>query len=254
MVAAGATSTYTASAATPATAGDEPGSPYRITLATDPATTDYDHRRADVTGTLTTADGTPVAGVPVKLNEAVVFNTWNPWGDPIDPIYTESTDLGTVQTDADGQFSISSVLVDHTGASSLLNSAHEVDFSATYDVDGDADTWQDTYVGQAAISAGTVSSTLTYHVNKSKVKAGDILTVDGQVTLPRGQEPEGTEVFLRTYYEQEYHAKTTAEDDGGYVLAVKIRNYDNEFVIFSAPRDYYTAGRQYNLPVTNTSL
>ncbi len=103
---------------------------------------------------------------PFNVDESVIFTTWNPWSDPIDPIHTETEQLGPVTTDANGQFSIPNVLVDHVGASSLLDSAHEVDFAATYDMDGD----------------------------------------------------------------------------------------DNQFVIMSAPRDYYTTGRQYDLPVAHKSL
>jgi hypothetical protein len=225
-----------------------------VTLRTDPAATDYDHRHTDLSGTVTHADGTPVANADVELNEFLVFDTWNPWGDPIDPEYVETNPLGTLHTDADGKFSLAQVLVDHTTDSSLINSAHRVDFTAGYDVDGDPNTPQDSCVGQSSLTAEAVPSTLTYHVNKTRVHAGDTLTVTGTVGWADGHGPvAGTEVFLRTYYENEYRVKTTTDEKGAFTLSARVRDYDNEFVVFSAPRDYYVAGETHTLPVTNQS-
>ncbi|MEV4446704.1 MULTISPECIES: hypothetical protein [Streptomyces] len=86
------------------------------------------------------------------------------------------------------------------------------------------------------------------------MKAGDILTVQGKVTLPKGVEPGGTEVFLQTYWENEYHVKTTTEDDGFFVLSVRVSRDDDTFELRTAPTDLYVAGANEPLPITNTSL
>ncbi|MFF7886620.1 hypothetical protein ACH40F_35850 [Streptomyces sp. NPDC020794] len=53
------------------------------------------------------------------------------------------------------------------------------------------------------LAANAKSSSVSYQVNEKKVKAGDILTVQGKVALPKGVEPGGTEVYPRTYWEDE---------------------------------------------------
>lgn len=244
-----AASTY---AAAPDAAASDDG--YVVTLQSDPAVTDYDRRHTDLSGTVTHTDGTPVADADVQLNEFLVFDTWNPWGDPIDPEYLETNPLGTLHTDADGRFGLADVLVDHVTDSSLMNSAHQVRFAAVYDVDGDPNTPQDSYYGESTMDVDAVPSTLTYHVNKTTVHAGDTLTVTGTVDWADGHGPvAGTEVFLRTYYENEYRVRTTTDENGTFTLSAQVRDYDNEFVVFSAPRDYYVAGVSRTLPVTNKS-
>jgi hypothetical protein len=253
LLAAGALSAPAASASTtaPGSAADDGG--YVLSVHTDPASTDYDNRRVDVTGTVTTADGAPAAGIPVTVDEVVLFTTWNPWGDPIDPHDYEPRELGVPVTDAGGHFTIPDVSIDHVGGSSLLNVEHDVQITASYDVDGDPDTPQDGYYTDTTVAATPEASTVTYHLNKKKVKAGDILTIDGKVTVPRGVEPEGTEIFLQTYWESESHVKTETEDDGTFVLSVRVRSQDDTFVLRTAPRDFYVAGSTVKLPVVNRS-
>ncbi|MFJ3892941.1 acyl carrier protein [Streptomyces sp. NPDC090083] len=251
LLAAGALSVPAASAAP---SDGAPVKAYTLTVTTDPTTTNYEERHVDVTGTVTKADGTPAANIPVTVQEVVQFTTWNPWGDPIDPNYYEPRDLGTPVTDAHGTFTIPGVDIDHTTGSSLLNVQHDVHITASYDEDGDPDTPQDGYFTETTVAARTKSSSVSYSVNKKKVKAGDILTVQGKVTLPRGEEPEGTEIFLQTYWEQESHVKVTAEDDGFFVLSVRVSSYDDTFVLRTAPGDLYVAGATRKLPITNTSL
>lgn len=251
LLAAGALSVPAASAK-PANA--DPVRAYKLTVATNPTSTSYDSRRADVSGTVTKADGTPAPNIPVTVQEVVLFTTWNPWGDPIDPTYYEPRDLGKPVTDANGKFTIRNVNIDHVTGSSLLNVQHNVQITAFYDEDGDLNTPQDGYYANTTVAAKTKSSSVSYKVSKKKVKAGDILTVQGKVTLPKGVEPEGTEVFLQTYWESEYRAKTTAEDDGFFVMSVRVRDYDDTFVLRTAPTDLYVAGTKQPLPITNTSL
>ncbi|MBA6434444.1 MULTISPECIES: acyl carrier protein [Streptomyces] len=251
LLAAGALSAPAASAK-PTDAS--PGDAYVLNVSTNPTSTDYDNRRVDVTGTVTKADGTPAPNIPVTVQEVVLFTTWNPWGDPIDPNYYEPRDLGTPVTDANGKFTIPDVDIDHVGGSSLLNVQHRVQITALYDEDGDPNTPQDGYYADTAVAAKAKPSSVSYQVNKKKVKAGDILTVQGRVSLPRGVEPQGTEVFLQTYWESEYHVKTTVEDDGFFVLSVRVSRDDNAFELRTAPRDLYVAGADQPLPITNTSL
>lgn len=230
------------------------GDAYVLTVSTNPTSTSYDSRYVDVTGTVTKADGTPAPNIPVTVQEVVRFTTWNPWGDPIDPTYYEPRDLGKPVTDATGKFTIPDVDIDHVSGSSLLNVQREVQISASFDEDGDLNTPQDGYYTDTAVTANAKSSSVSYQVNKKKVKAGDILTVQGKVTLPKGVEPGGTEVFLQTYWESEYHVKTTAEDDGFFVLSVRVSGYADTFALRTAPRDLYVTGAHQPLPITNTSL
>lgn len=118
LLTTGALSTPAASAKS---ADAAPGDAYVLTVSTDPATTDHDNRRVDVTGTVTKADGTPAPNIPVTVEEVVRFTTWNPWGDPIDPTYYEPRELGRPVSDADGRFTIPDVDIDHVADSSLLN-------------------------------------------------------------------------------------------------------------------------------------
>ncbi|WP_425839618.1 acyl carrier protein [Streptomyces fractus] len=229
------------------------GDAYVLHVTTDPTSTDYDNRRVDVTGTVTKADGTPAPNIPVTVQEVVRFTTWNPWGDPIDPNYYEPRDIGTPVSDADGKFTIPNVDIDHVGASSLLNADQEVQISATYDEDGDPNTPQDGYFADTTVGLQKKSSTVSYKVNKRKVKAGDILTVQGRVTTPKGVDPYDTEVFLQTYWESQYDVKTTTEHDGFFVMSVRVDSDDNKFVLRTAPRDLYVTGAEQSLPVTNTS-
>ncbi|MDV9169763.1 acyl carrier protein [Streptomyces sp. W16] len=241
-----------AAAAAPSDAS--PGDAYVLTVTTNPAGTNYSERHVDVTGTVTKADGTPAPNIPVTVQEVVQFTTWNPWGDPIDPHYYEPRDLGKPVTDANGKFTIPDVDIDHTTGSSLLNVQHGVEITALYDEDGDLNTPQDGYYADTTVTANAQSSSVSYRLSKKKVKAGDILTVTGRVTLPKGVEPQGTEVFLQTYWEQEYDVKATATYGGFFVLSVRVTGYDDTFTLRSAPRDLYVAGAQQALPITNTSL
>ncbi|MHC5256500.1 acyl carrier protein [Streptomyces sp. UC4497] len=250
LLAAGALSAPAASAQS---ADAAPGDAYVLNVTTNPTGTDYDNRRVDVTGTVTKADGTPAPNIPVTVKEVVRFTTWNPWGDPIDPNYYEPRELGTPVSDAKGKFTIPNVSIDHVGASSLLNAEHEVQITALYDEDGDLDTPQDGYYADTTVGVDTRSSTVSYQVNKRKVKAGDILTVQGRVTTPEGVDPYDTEVFLQTYWESQYDVKTTTEHDGFFVMSVRVDSDDNKFVLRTAPRDLYVAGAEKTLPVTNTS-
>ncbi|MFI2264296.1 acyl carrier protein [Streptomyces tubercidicus] len=250
LLAAGALSAPAASAK-PSDAS--PGDAYVLTVSTNPTSTDYDNRTVDVTGTVTKADGTPAPNIPVTVQEVVRFTTWNPWGDPIDPTYYEPRELGTPVTNANGKFTIPDVDIDHVTGSSLLNVQHGVQITALDDQDGDPNTPQDGYYADTTVAANAKSSSVSYQVNKKKVKAGDILTVQGKVTLPKGGEPQGTEVFLQTYWEQEYHVKTTAEADGSFVLSVRVARDDDTFELRTAPTDLYVAGADQPLPITNTS-
>ncbi|MCX4906517.1 acyl carrier protein [Streptomyces sp. NBC_00878] len=251
LLAAGALSAPAASAKP---ADPSPSDAYVLTVSTNPAGTDYDNRHVDVTGTVTKADGTPAPNIPVTIQEVVRFTTWNPWGDPIDPTYYEPRDLGKPVSDANGKFTVPNVNIDHMSGSSLLNVQHDVQITAFYDEDGDLNTPQDGYFADTTVAANTKSSSVSYQVNKKKVKAGDILTVQGKVTLPKGVEPQGTEVFLQTYWEQEYDVKTTVEDDGFFVMSVRVSGYDDTFKLRTAPTDLYVAGAEQSLPITKTSL
>jgi hypothetical protein len=251
LLAAGALSAPAASAKS---SDASPGDAYTVTVSTDPTSTDYDNRHVDVTGTVTKADGTPAPNIPVTIQEVVLFTTWNPWGDPIDPNYYEPRDLGRPVTDANGRFTIPDVDIDHTTGSSLLNVQHKVQITALYDEDGDPNTPQDGYYADTTVAANVESSSVSYQVNKKKVKAGDILTVQGKVTLPKGNELAGNEVFLQTYWEDEAHVRTTTEDDGFFVLSVRVSADDDTFELRTAPTDFYVAGADQVLPITNTSL
>ncbi|MFG3365030.1 acyl carrier protein [Streptomyces sp. NPDC048156] len=251
LLAAGALSAPAASAQ-PSDAS--PGDAYVLKVSTNPTSTDYDNRHVDVTGTVTKADGTPAPNIPVTIQEVVLFTTWNPWGDPIDPNYYEPRDLGKPVTDADGKFTIPDVDIDHTTGSSLLNVQHKVQITALYDEDGDLNTPQDGYYADTTVAAATRTSSVSYQVNRRQVKAGDVLVVQGRVTVPKGEELAGNEVFLQTYWEQESHVKTTTEDDGYFVLAVRVSADDDTFTLRTAPRDFYVAGAEQSLPITNTSL
>ncbi|MET8471884.1 acyl carrier protein [Streptomyces sp. NPDC006422] len=250
LLAAGALS---APAATAQGADAAPGDAYVLHVTTNPTSTDYDDRRVDVTGTVTKADGTPAPNIPVTVKEVVRFTTWNPWGDPIDPNYYEPRELGTPVSDAEGKFTIPNVNIDHVGASSLLNVESEVEISATYDEDGDPDTPQDGYFADTTVGVERRTSTVSYQVNKRKVKAGDILTVQGRVTTPQGVDPYDTEVFLQTYWESQVDVRTTTEHDGFFVMSVRVDKDDDTFVLRTAPRDLYVAGAQKTLPVSNAS-
>ncbi|MGW0829738.1 acyl carrier protein [Streptomyces prunicolor] len=248
------TGALSAPAASASPSDASPGDAYVLTVTTNPATTDFDNRHVDVTGTVTKADGTPAPNIPVTVEEVVQFTTWNPWGDPIDPHYYEPRDLGKPVTDANGKFTIPDVDIDHATDSSLLNVEQGVQITALYDEDGDLNTPQDGYFADTTVGVNTRSSSVSYRLSKKKVKAGDILTVTGKVTLPKGVQPQGTEVFLQTYWEQEYDVKVTATYDGFFVMSVRVTGYDDTFTLRTAPRDMYVAGAQQALPVTNTSL
>ncbi|MFI0239743.1 acyl carrier protein [Streptomyces sp. NPDC016845] len=237
-----------------ASADPAPGDPYVIDVTTDPAGTDYDHRTVDVTGTVTKADGTPAPNVPVTVQEVVQFTTWNPWGDPIDPNYYEPRDLGIPVTDANGKFTVPDVEIDHTTNSSLLNVQQDVHITAMWDEDGDLNTPQDGYFDETTVHATAKPTSVTYKVNKKKVKKGDILTVQGKVTVPRGVDPGDNEVFLQTYWEDQDRVNVTTDDDGTFVMSVRVRAEDDTFVLRTATRDLYVAGTETTLPITNTSL
>jgi hypothetical protein len=251
LLAAGALSAPAASAR-PSDAS--PGDAYVLTVSTNPTSTDYDNRTVDVTGTVTKAGGTPAPNIPVTVKEVVLFTTWNPWGDPIDPTYYEPRDLGKPVSDADGKFTIPDVDIDHVTGSSLLNVRHQVEITASYDEDGNPSTPQDGYFARTRVAVKTKVSAVSYQVNKRKVKNGTILTVWGKVTVPRGVERAGNEVFLQTYWENEYRVQTTTEEDGFFVMSVRVRGYDDRFVLRTAPRDLYVSGATKRLPIINTSL
>nr|WP_203689773.1 acyl carrier protein [Streptomyces sp. SID12488] len=251
LLAAGALAVPTASAKSSDAA---PVRDYVLKVSTNPTSTDYNNRHVDVTGTVTKADGTPAPNIPVTIQEVVRFTTWNPWSDPIDPTYYEPRDLGKPVTDAKGKFTIRNVNIDHEGGSSLLNVQRKVDITAYYDEDGNPNTPQDGYYTDTTVATKAKASTLSYTVNKRKVKKGTILTVQGKVTVPRGVERAGNEVFLQTYWEGEYRVKTTTEDDGFFVMSVRVRDYDDRFVLRTAPRDLYVAGTTKRLPIINLSL
>ncbi|MFJ8630569.1 acyl carrier protein [Streptomyces sp. NPDC093568] len=229
------------------------GDDYVVTLTSSTATTDYSDRTVDLTGTLTRADGSAVADAPVQLQESVLFDTWNPWGDPIDPTEWETRDLATVRTDGEGHFTLEDVPADRVAdtPSPHLFPRHQVMFRAVYDTDP-----TDFHMAFAdtTVNVEAVPSSITYQVNKVKVHVGDTLVVKGKVTWPAGHGPvAGTRVFLRTYYESAYNARTTTDAQGNFTVRAKIRGYDNEFVVFSAPTDYYVGGASKNLPVENVT-
>lgn len=228
---------------------------YELRLVTSRFTTDFGRRTVTLTGTLTRPDGTPAAGAPVTLGQNVLYTTWNPWGDPIDPTERENRSLGTVVTDADGRFTLPGVQADRwdNQNSLFLNPRHEVEFYASYDPAEDPSD-HDLVFARAVVAVKPVFSTITYSVDKSSVRAGDTLTVTGKVAWPGGHGPvAGTRVLLRTYYESEYNAQTTTDANGNYKVRVRIRGYDNQFVIFSAPEDYYIARATKPLPVKNVT-
>ncbi|UUU19330.1 acyl carrier protein [Streptomyces sp. DSM 40750] len=228
---------------------------YRLDISADRLTTDYDERTVDLTGVLTRPDGTPVADAPVEVGQSVLYNTWNPWGDPIDPTERESRSLGTVRTDDQGRFTLSGVSADRweERASLFLSPRHEVEFHASYDPAEDP-TDRDIVFARAGVAVKPVASGITYKVNKARVRAGDTLVVTGKVTWPAGHGPvAGTRVFLRTYFESQYNAQTTTDAKGNFTVRAKIRGYDREFVILSAPADYYIAKASKALPVRNVT-
>ncbi|MFF6979759.1 acyl carrier protein [Streptomyces sp. NPDC008343] len=225
---------------------------YTVTLTTSTDTTGFDHRTVDLTGTLTGPDGKPAANHPVQLEQSVLFNTWNPWGDPIDPTEWETRSLGTVRTDSEGRFKLEDVPADRWDAqpSHYLDPRHEVLFRAMYDTDNPTDGQM--AFADAEVSVQPVASSLSYRVSNIIVRAGMRLTVTGKVTLPAGHGPvEGTRVFLRQYYENEYQAQATTDAAGNFTINTTVRGYDNEFVLFSAPEDYYISGASKELPVKN---
>ncbi|KOG89962.1 hypothetical protein [Streptomyces varsoviensis] len=238
--------------ATHAAGTPEPPDPFKVTLTSSAAATDFTHRTVDLTGTVTRADGTPAAGVPVQLSQNVTFETWNPWGDPIDPTERESRGLGTLRTDAEGRFALSGVPADRWEKedSKFPSPSHEVEFRAAYDP-GDPDDGH-FFFADTSVTVQPVASTLSYKVDKTKVHPGDTLTVTGKVAWPAGHGPvKGTRVLLRTYYETEFNAQTTADANGNFTVRAKIRKDDHDFVLFSAPKDYYIAGATKELPVKN---
>ncbi|MGA4843558.1 acyl carrier protein [Streptomyces sp. G45] len=250
-----ATAAATPSALASDTAARGPADPaFVITLDSSTPTTDYGHRKVDLSGTVTRADGTPVADAPVKLLKSVEYDTWNPWGDPIDPTERETRALRTVRTDAQGRFALKKVTADRwqSEPSIHLFPRHVVEFQASYDP-GDPDD-NEIYFAHRDVRVKPVTSTLTYKVNKKKVRKGDTLVVTGKVKWPAGHGPvKGTRVLLRTYYESAYNAKTTADARGNFTVRAKIRGYDREFVVFSAPKDYYVKGATKKLPVKNVT-
>jgi hypothetical protein len=224
---------------------------YTVTLTSSTATTDFDHRTVDLTGTLTRPDGTPAADTPVQLEQSVLFNTWNPWGDPIDPTEWETRSLGTVRTDVKGRFTLEDVPADRWDdqPSRYLSPRHEVQFRAMYDTDPSDGQMA---FADTSVSVEPVASSLTYRVSNVVVHPGMRLTVTGKVTWPAGHGPvAGTRVFLRQYYESEYNAQTTTDADGNFTINTRIREGDHEFVLFSAPKDYYMASASKELPVRN---
>lgn len=225
---------------------------YTVTLTTSTDSTDFDHRTVDLTGTLTAPDGTPAANHPVQLEQSVLFRTWNPWGDPIDPTEWETRSLGTVRTDAEGRFKLEDVPADRWDArpSPYLDPRHEVMFRAMYDTDDPTDGQM--AFADAEVSVQPAASSLTYRVSNIIVRAGTRLTVTGKVAWPAGHGPvEGTRVFLRQYFESEYNAQTTADADGNFTITTTVRGRDYEFVLFSAPKDYYMSGVTKELPIKN---
>lgn len=252
LLTVGALSVPAAASAKPSNAA--PVRDYVLTLTANPSSTTFSHRRVDVTGTLTQSDGTPVPNAPITLQESVRFTTWNPWGDPIDPTEYETRDLGKPVTDAKGKFTLPRVVIDHVTSSSLLNAQHKVEITASYDVDGNPNTPQDSSFARKYLTINGKVSDVTYQVNKKRVKDGTILTVQGKVILPRGIHRGGTGVFLQTYWENQSRVQTTTEDDGFFVMSVRVRNYDGTFTLRTAPTDLYVSGVTKPLPITNTSL
>ncbi|MFF1449895.1 acyl carrier protein [Streptomyces sp. NPDC058274] len=256
--------TTTAAATLPASAepaggagapGTSTPAPYQLTLSTNPSTADFGHRTVNLTGTLSRADGSPVTDATVPVKEAVLYKTWNPWGDPIDPIERESRSLGTLRTDSNGHFTLDGVSADRwlTQNSTFVTPLNQVQFYASYDPPEDP-TNQDIVFAETTVVTQPTAGTISYKVNKTRVHAGEILVVQGKVTWPAGHGPvAGTRVLLRTYFESSFNAQTTTDAQGNFIVTSKIRDYDNEFVIFSAPNDYYLAGASQNLPVKNLS-
>ncbi|MGW0821677.1 hypothetical protein [Streptomyces sp. NPDC002845] len=56
------------------------------------------------------------------------------------------------------------------------------------------------------------------------------VNLTGRLTLADGTPVAGTRVFLRTYFESEYNARTVVDAKGKFTVRAKIRSYDNEFV------------------------
>ncbi|MGW3245494.1 acyl carrier protein [Streptomyces sp. NPDC001070] len=224
---------------------------YRLTLSATPDHTDFGHRKVDLSGTLTRSDGTPVVDASISVGQGVMYATWNPWGDPINPVESEGRSLGTLRTDESGRFTLDDVAADRwlDRDSVLLSPLNQVEFYSTYNSAEDPSD-HDVVYADATVSTSPVASTLTYKVNKTQVHTGDTLTVTGKVSWPAGHGPvAGTRVFLRTYYENQYNAQTTTDGQGNFTVSAKIRSHDREFVIFSAPHDYYISGAEHTLPV-----
>ncbi|MFC7304118.1 acyl carrier protein [Streptomyces monticola] len=234
--------------------GEPPQPDFEVSISSSPAETDFGRRTVDLAGAVTRADGIPVADAPVQLTKSVLYDTWNPWGDPIDPTERETLSLGTVHTDAEGRFTLSGVTADRwqNEPSIHLFPRHRVEFGALYDPGDPTDHYA--FFGDTTVAVQPVTSTLTYKVSRTKVRAGDTLVVVGQVTWPAGHGPvAGTRVLLRTYFESAYNARATTDANGRFAIRVKIRSYDREFVVFSAPGDYYIAGASHVLPVKNVT-
>jgi hypothetical protein len=252
ITAAGVLPTHAAEPVSPPAGSPSPAqaqAAYDLKVNSNAATTDYGHRKVNLDGVLTRADGTPVAGAAVSLREANVFLTWNPWGDPINPYYRESFALGTVKTDPNGRFTLPNTPVDYKGQSYLHRITRDVEIYAEYDPDADPTT-DNTVWGSVVLKAKPVASTLTYKVNKHTVRTGNTLTVTGTVKWPAGHgSVAGTPVFLRAYYESQWNAKTTTKANGQFSFTYKVQDGDNDFAVFSAPKDFYIAGKSYQLPV-----
>ncbi|MEU1622066.1 hypothetical protein ABZ479_32800 [Streptomyces sp. NPDC005722] len=224
---------------------------YRLSLSAAPDHTEFGQRKVDLSGTLTRSDGSPVADAAISVGQGVMYATWNPWGDPINPVESESRSLGTLHTDDSGRFTLANVAADRwlDKNSVLLSPLDQVEFYATYDPAEDPSD-HDVVYADATVNTSPVTSTLTYKVSKNTVRAGDTLTVTGRVSWPAGHGPvAGTRVFLRTYYENQYNAQTTTDGQGNFTVSAKIKSYDRDFVIFSAPHDYYISGAEHTLPV-----
>lgn len=245
------TSTATPAGTSPSTTAPAAAS-YRLALSATPDHTSFDRRTVDLSGTLTRSDGSPVRDAPISVGQGVMYATWNPWGDPINPVESENRSLGTLHTDRSGRFTLDDVAADRwlDENSVLLTPLDQVEFYATYDPAEDPSD-HDLVYADTTVTTSPVAGTLTYRVNKTVVRTGDTLTVTGRVGWPAGHGPvAGTRVFLRTYYETQYNAQTTTDSQGNFTVSARIRAYDREFVIFSAPHDYYIRGAEHALPVT----
>lgn len=86
-------------------------------------------------------------------------------------------------------------------------------------------------VGKASSVSSPWHACLSPGRHGFRERAGDILTVERQVTLP-----QGTEVFLRTYREDQYDVRADTQEDGGFVLSAGIRDHDDQFVLLTCGR------------------